>query len=73
MAARDDLYSAIVDARMLGNHGFEGWPDVEELMRKACELEDELRALADVLGFALVKDCRSRWCVIRKSEGVADD
>lgn len=73
MAARDDLYSAIVDARMLDNHGFEGWLDVEELTRKACELEDELRALADVLGFVLVKDCRSRWCVIRKSEGVADD
>ena len=72
MAARDDLYSAIVDARMLDNHGFEGWLDVEELTRKACELEDELRALADVLGFVLGNDGRSRWCFIRKSDGVAD-
>lgn len=73
MAARDDLYSATVDARVLSEHGFEGWPDVEELTRKACDLEDGLRALAGVFGLTLVKDCRNRWCVIRKSEGVADD
>lgn len=69
MRARDDLHSAIEDARMLDAHGFDGWPNADELTRKICDVEDGLMSLANALGLVLIKDCRNRWSVARKSEG----
>lgn len=69
MSVRDDFCSAYYDARMLDAHGFAEWPDIDGLTKKVCDMEDALMVLADALGLAMVKDCRNRWRIVRKSEG----
>ena len=56
----------INDERMLRSHGFDGWPNNEELVRYACDLEDGLHALAEAFGVELTKDARGRWRVISR-------
>jgi hypothetical protein len=55
------------DRRMLEAHGFDAWPDADELTRYACGLEDALRAIAGHLGCDLVCDERDDWGLVRRS------
>lgn len=57
----------IRDRRMLEDHGFDAWPDADELTRYACSLEDALRAVAGHLGCSLERDVRGDWELVRKS------
>lgn len=54
--------------QMLEEHGFESWPDNDELTRKVCDLEDGLHALARSLGCEIIKDYRDRWIVFSASK-----
>lgn len=54
--------------QMLEEHGFESWPDNDELTRKVCDLEDGLHALARSLGCEITKDYRDRWIVFSASK-----
>lgn len=56
------------ESQMLEEHGFEFWPDNDELTRKVCDLEDGLHALARSLGCEITKDYRGRWIVFSASK-----
>ena len=64
--------NAADDARMLRDHGFDAWPDAEELARYAFDLEEGVSALAQALGVEMEKDVRGRWQVCRP-DGKAGD
>lgn len=66
---RSFFQGLINDERMLHNHGFDGWPNDEELARYACDLEDGLQALANAFDVELAKDIMGRWQVIPKKGG----
>ena len=72
MDARDSTFFASLarDERMLKSHGFDAWPDVDDLTRYACDLENALQALADAFGVRLARDVRGSWIVVAKSEEV---
>lgn len=72
MGARDDMgfFDQVRDERMLKGHGFDAWPDVDELTRYACDLEDALQVLAAQLGCRLERDVRGRWALVRAAEGL---
>lgn len=69
---RSFFQGLINDERMLHNHGFDGWPNDEELARYACDLEDGLQALANAFDVELAKDIMGRWQVIPKKGGGVD-
>ena len=71
MAARDQAGFAglLRDERMLRGHGFDAWPDVDELTRYACGLEDAVQVLAGQLGCRLERDVRGRWALVGNDEG----
>ena len=72
MVARDCTYfaNAIRDEYMLKSHGFETWPDDNELTRYACSLEDGMQALAGACGVRLAKDVRGNWIVVADEEAI---
>ena len=57
------------ESQMLEEHGFEFWPDNDELTRKVCDLEDGLHALARSLGCEITKDYRGHWIVFPTPRG----
>lgn len=57
------------ESQMFEEHGFESWPDNDELTRKVCDLEDGLHALARSLGREIAKDYRSRWIIFPTPRG----
>lgn len=75
MAANDYSYvrNALRDARLLSEHGFDQWPDVDGLTRYACDLEDAVHALAEAMGAKLQKDTFDRWLVTFENGGCAND
>lgn len=70
MDARDCTYFADLarDERMLKSHGFNAWPDVDDLTRYACDLENGLQVLAGAFGVRLARDVRGNWVVVAKDE-----
>lgn len=57
------------ESQMLEEHGFEFWPDNDELTRKVCDLEDGLHALARSFGCEITKDYRGHWIVFPTPRG----
>lgn len=66
MGASEYFAGQLRDRRMLEDHGFDAWPDADELTRYACGLEDALRAIAAHLGCALERDMRGGWALVRR-------
>ena len=64
-----DFAGQLRDERMLRGHGFDTWPDVDELTRYACDLEDAVQVLAGRLGCRLERDVRGNWALVRSDEG----
>lgn len=63
-----DFAGQLRDERMLRGHGFDAWPDIDELTRYACDLEDALQVLAGQLGCRLERDVRGNWVLVRGIE-----
>lgn len=75
MAERIDSYffEAVEDERMLRQHGFARWPDVDDLVRYACGIEDRLSMLAESLGIAFVHRDKRGWEMRSLESGVRGD
>ncbi|MBQ9043290.1 MAG: hypothetical protein IJ111_10815 [Eggerthellaceae bacterium] len=57
------------DKRMLRDHGFGAWPDHDDIVRYACDIDDAVRAIADHLGCDLERDPRGGWTLVRRGAG----
>ena len=57
------FYGHQIDVQMLKEHGFERWPDNEELARYVFDVMD---AICDSLGLELKRDYRHIWRAVPK-------
>lgn len=58
------------ERRLLRSHGFDRWPDGEELARRLFDVEDAMAELAEIHGVIVVKDVRGRLS-LRRAEQLA--
>lgn len=65
-AAKRALLKGIDDERALAKHGYDGWPNMEELARRAMEHDDALVALAAYLGLRFQVDSRGHVTLVQR-------
>lgn len=51
------------DEQMLQNHGFDSWPNQDELARYIMDTNDRIDAICEAFGYRTVQDIRGRWHV----------
>lgn len=56
------------DQRLLATHGFDHWPDVDELTRYVFELTDMVTLLASADGVCIDRDARGRIRLTHEKE-----
>ena len=56
--------------RLLARHGFDHWPNEEELLGYLFGLEDKLDAFCQAVGFTMARDYRGRWYVCHAPQQV---
>lgn len=64
------FYNKYKEQQALRSHGFDAWPDAEELARYVFALEDKVDVLASIAGVDLERDVRGRLRADRR-EGVS--
>jgi len=62
------FHNVYLDQRLLESHGFDAWPDAEELARYVFGLEEKVDALASMADIALVRDVRGNLIATRREE-----
>ena len=60
--------SMLDDQRLLKAHGFDDWPDDEELVRYLFAVEEKIDLLASINGIQLERDVRGRLHAYRRKE-----
>lgn len=60
--------SMLDDQRLLNAHGFDDWPDDEELVRYLFAVEEKIDLLASINGIQLERDVRGRLHAYRRKE-----
>lgn len=71
MSSEYSYFTSIMkDEKLLREHGFDAWPNEEELSRYLMDTNDRMTALEQALGLTTTQDIRGRWQVQRSREAV---
>lgn len=58
------FYEELKTQKLLAAHGFDQWPDEEELARYLFDISDKIDALAASLELSVQADMRGHWNVV---------
>lgn len=69
MSAIEPYFSSLEKRkRDATQHGFDRWPDEEDLAKYLFETNDRIDALCSALGVVVYQDVRGRWLVERAGQ-----